>query len=262
MFAGGAYTGRPVWQRGSSTRHVIEVRVHQPGAPIVLMLGAYESSYWQVKWSEETKIVGVYLSGHDKQFLQGLRADVPRVEHSLAEGTLCPTFYLHAGQLPIGLNAAARAVFGRPVERAFIAEDGVVIIGKAPAATQFLTDESTVVPDPVRAELSGTAALNRAVQLGLIRPATWHDLAAWNTAVATLGGGGRIGAASDPIPRSGAPVRTYVILKPFTFPPGLYGSHSANFYVPKDVPTPLGDRGHSTVYDFKALKCSRPEGCR
>ncbi len=262
VFAGGGYVGRQVWRLGGPTKHVFEVRVHQPGSPVVLMLGAYESTYWQVRWSEQTKIIGVYLSGYQKQFLQGLPTDIPRVTHSSAEASVCPTFHLHSGQLPTGLNAVARAVFGRPIELVFLAEEGVVNIGQAPAATKFLTDESATAPEPTATELNGTAALERAVQLGLIRPANWNDLAAWDAAAAALRPGGRTGAASDPIPRFGAPFRTYLILKPFTFPPGLYGSDSATFYVPKGVPTPRGDRGHSTVYDFNALRCSRSEGCQ
>ena len=32
-----------------------------------------------------------------------------------------------------------------------------------------------------------------------------------------------------------------------TIPAGLYGAHSVTFIVPKGVPSPLGNPGHSTV---------------
>jgi hypothetical protein len=37
---------------------------------------------------------------------------------------------------------------------------------------------------------------------------------------------------------------------------GLFGSNSGTFFIPKGVPKPTGDPGHSTVYDFNTLSCS------
>jgi hypothetical protein len=47
-----------------------------------------------------------------------------------------------------------------------------------------------------------------------------------------------------------------VVLKPFRLPPGLYGAHSATFFVPKGVPRPTGELGHSVLYDFNTLTCA------
>jgi hypothetical protein len=46
-----------------------------------------------------------------------------------------------------------------------------------------------------------------------------------------------------------------VVLKPFTYPAGLYGGNSATFLIPKGVPKPKGNSGHSSVYDFNTLNC-------
>ena len=47
----------------------------------------------------------------------------------------------------------------------------------------------------------------------------------------------------------------YVVLKPFELPPGLYGAHSATFFVPNGVSRPTGNPGHSAIYDFNTLTC-------
>jgi hypothetical protein len=49
------------------------------------------------------------------------------------------------------------------------------------------------------------------------------------------------------------------VLKSFVLPSGLYGAHSAQFYVPKGVPGPTGNPGHSTVLDFNTMSCEGPD---
>ena len=52
----------------------------------------------------------------------------------------------------------------------------------------------------------------------------------------------------------------YVVLKPWTFPAGLYGGNSITVFVEKGVPLPEGNPGHSEVYDFNTMICYGP-GC-
>lgn len=53
----------------------------------------------------------------------------------------------------------------------------------------------------------------------------------------------------------------YVVRRAMTYPSGLYGAHAVTFVVPKGVPRPRGEPGHSAVYDFNTLSCVGP-GCR
>ena len=48
----------------------------------------------------------------------------------------------------------------------------------------------------------------------------------------------------------------YVVLKPFRLPAGLYGAHSATFFVPRGVARPTGNLGPSLLYDFNTLTCA------
>jgi hypothetical protein len=47
----------------------------------------------------------------------------------------------------------------------------------------------------------------------------------------------------------------YVVLKQFTYPAGLYGAHAETFVIPAGVPAPLGNPGHSAVFDFSVMRC-------
>ncbi|MEG3194057.1 hypothetical protein SNE32_17685, partial [Lysobacter sp. D1-1-M9] len=51
------------------------------------------------------------------------------------------------------------------------------------------------------------------------------------------------------------PHRAYTVLKAFKVPAGLYGAHSATFYVAPGAPLPTGDPGHSAIYDINTGRC-------
>ncbi len=48
----------------------------------------------------------------------------------------------------------------------------------------------------------------------------------------------------------------YVVLKAMRIPAGLYGAHSATFIVPRGVPRPTGNLGHSQILDYNTLTCA------
>jgi hypothetical protein len=107
------------------------------------------------------------------------------------------------------------------------------------------------IVDPKSVSAGAASPLDEAVEKGFLREASWADVDAWRAAVA---------AGSKPKPvRSGWPFRSYVVLKSFVLPSGLYGAHSAQFYVPKGVPRPTGNPGHSTVLDFNTMSCQGPD---
>jgi hypothetical protein len=63
-------------------------------------------------------------------------------------------------------------------------------------------------------------------------------------------------AGGAPAARMPSMFRAYVVLKAYTLPAGLYGANSATFFVPRGVPRPTGERGHSTIYDFNTMGCA------
>ena len=93
---------------------------------------------------------------------------------------------------------------------------------------------------------------------GLLRKATAADAEAWSAAVLQNSPPRDLPpVAGQGVPRPPKPglFNAYVVLKAFTYPSGLYGGNSATFLIPKGVPKPAGNSGHSSVYDFNALNC-------
>jgi hypothetical protein len=110
------------------------------------------------------------------------------------------------------------------------------------------------------------AGLNEAVAQKLIRHATEADFAAWTQARAVVTPKINPQVLADEaryIKYALQAHKAYVVLKPFRYPTGLYGAHSATFLISSGVPAPVGDSGHSNVYDLNTLtacefKCGVP----
>ncbi|TNF56120.1 MAG: DUF2339 domain-containing protein, partial [Burkholderiales bacterium] len=74
LLAGGAYQGRKLGFQIDSSGHEatgFDVVVNQPGRPVVLVLGAYEPSVWQIRRNAGTRIVGVFVTGYHRQAVAG-----------------------------------------------------------------------------------------------------------------------------------------------------------------------------------------------
>lgn len=83
--------------------------------------------------------------------------------------------------------------------------------------------------------------LDAAVSSGVLRPATSTDFREWRE---SRGDYGAESVDADTL------LRAYVVLQPFHYPAGLYGSDAAIFFIPRGVPRPTGLSGDSTIYDF------------
>jgi hypothetical protein len=129
--------------------------------------------------------------------------------------------------------------------------EALVQAAESKSAAKSMTAETRTTerpPEPFRdqtARLEGQASLDDAVAKGLLRRATLADANAWFAAA-----GRRTTDSSQP-----TMLKPYVVLKEFAYPAGLSGAHAATFFIPRNVPRPTGDPGHSTVYDFNTLLC-------
>lgn len=262
VFAAGAYGGaRQGFQIDDSGHEAtrMDVAVNQRSAPVVLMLGAYEPTVWNIGWTSGTRILAVLVSGYHRQVVTGLPIGVPVLVSSYDNRGPCGYFYV-TPERASHLNPIARSVFGRPVDMLYPARDGRVAIGDAlSASAELVTDRKAPAPESFRvadSQLAGPAGLEQAVRDGYLREATQADVDAWFAAQRALPRGDVPPIAGGaPRPRLSM-IRGYVVLKAYTLPPGLYGANSATFFVPKGVPRPRGGLGHSTLYDFNTLGCS------
>ena len=268
VFAAGAYSGREISFQIDQSGHEgtqIDVVVNSPKKSVVLMLGAYEPTIWNIKWSKGTKILAVLVSGYHRQVIAGLDKNVSVLNSSYYNRGSCGYFYVSRDEKDLSkLNPIARRVFGKSVDMVFPAENGQVVIGEPLQPNIKLITSSKVTPESFydkKAPIAGPAGIEEAVRNGLLRKATEADVHAWAEAVIQNSPQRDIPpVAGNDIPK---PPRlyihnAYVILKSFTYPAGLYGGNSATFIIPKGVPKPDGDPGHSIVYDFNTLKCQGP----
>ncbi|QTD44210.1 hypothetical protein [Ottowia testudinis] len=264
VLAAGAYSGRALDYQIDQSGHQatrIDVAVNSPARPVVLMLGAYEPTVWAIGWSPGTRIAAVLVSGYHRQAVAGLKKTVPVLNSSHDNKGPCGYFYIGDNEQLGRLNPLAQRVFGKPVEMVYPARDGRAALGDPlPEGVQLLTSSATP-PDAFRdakAPLAGPAGIQDAVRRGLLRPATSADADAWAQASARAAPKNDLPpvAGQDPMKAHRPAWRdAYVVLQPMTYPAGLYGAHSLSFVVPKGVPMPTGNPGHSDVYDFNTLSC-------
>lgn len=131
VYAASAYTGRALrLQIDNSGREAmqIDVAVNSPDRPVVLMLGAYEPTIWNVGWSPGTQIRAVFASGYYRQAIAGLEKDVSRLSSWAVGGDKCGYFY-PTGEGRAQLEPMARRVFGRTVGKLFEGGNGSVVVG-------------------------------------------------------------------------------------------------------------------------------------
>lgn len=259
IYAAGAYSGRKLSFQIDQSGHEatqIDIIANQPDKPVVLMLGAYEPTVWNISWTPETKIVAAFVSGYHRQAVTGLPDQIPVLISSYDNGAACDYFYLSENNLP-KLNPLSRRLFGQPVNMAYMARNGAAAVGIPlmagdKAVSHGASPESFKLKE---APLAGEAGLDEAVRNGIIRPAMQADVLAWQRTQQRIQSDSPLLVGAESQRDSGAGINAYVVLKPFTIPAGLYGAHSATFYVPKGVPLPQGSLGHSTLYDINTGTC-------
>lgn len=266
VFATGAYGGRAVAFQIDQSGHEatqIDLVVNSPGRPVALILGAYEPTIWNIRRSVDTKILAVLVGGYHRQAVAGLDKRIPLLNSSHDNKGPCGHFYLTPENLG-ELNPVSRTVFGRAVDMYFPATKGYALVGEPLGTGIKLIASPDTTPESFRdktAPIAGPAGLADAVSQGLLRKATAADAQAWLDAVAAHAPPRDV----PPVAGASAPrapalnlYNGYVVLGPFTYPAGLYGANGAAFVIPRGVPKPTGNPGHSTVYDFNTLECSGP----
>lgn len=259
VYAGGDYKGRQLGYQIDQSGHEatgFEVRVNIPNHPVVLALGAYEPSVWNIQKDKNTQIVGVFVSGYHRQKVTGLDANVPVLNSSYEDRTPCGFFYLTRENVR-SADEVLRNVLGKSAESYYLATQGQVLFGGQGVFAGPSVESVPVQDYP----LAGKMGLDALEAEGALRPAGEEDLAKFYEEKRNAQGLSRlniVGGESDSsrinsssMMRLGA----YVVLKPITFPAGLYGAHSVTFIVQRGVPRPRGNPGHSAVYDMNTFTC-------
>lgn len=267
VYAAGGYAGRDtgfqIDQSGHAARQ-FDVAVNSPDRPVILILASYEPTIWNMGWSEGTKIVAVLVSGYHRQVITGLGKETPTLISTYDNRGPCGYFYIRNSR-NTALNPTSRKLFGKSVELVYIGDkSGRLVLGKPIDAGTKLVTAADSSPESFRdpsTPLAGQAGLDAALAKGLIRRATPRDADAWVKAVSASPSARDeppVAGRGVPSPRPPRLRNAYVVLKAFAYPAGLYGAHSATFFIAKGVPAPSGNPGHSIVYDFNTLSCNGP----
>lgn len=275
VIAAGGYGGRTLAFQIDQTGHEatqFDVAVHAD-KPVALLLGAYEPTIWSIAWTSGTRIVAVYVTGYHRQAVAGLPPGTPLIVSSYDGKGACGSDYISDSDKLAWINPKARMVFGKAALRVYNKAPGglldIVESARAKSAYQSAPDVTPASLRDKNAPLAGNAGLADAVAKGVLRPMTEADIekvrrhfraalprnAAGKPDVPPLAGAARGAPAEVSIP-SISLERGYVVLKRFVYPAGLYGGNLAYFIVPKGVPAPTGEPGHSTVIDL-----GKPGGC-
>jgi len=135
VLAAGAYGGRELhYPLGDSGHGATQIDVTVVGQykPFALMLGAYEPTFWNLSGVPASQVVAIYLSGYHAQRILGFPPNVPVISSSYEERKTtsgCPYFYISSSNDGTRqLDATARRVFGRPVDRIYSGRDGAILV--------------------------------------------------------------------------------------------------------------------------------------
>jgi len=271
-------------QRSARTVSQIDVVVNHTSAPVALMLGASNPTIWNISWTEGTKIAAVFVNGYHRQRVAGLKNATPLLISTYEDKGPCEkstfsykTFGGSESFLAIfnyGLitkpaearkeQKLSQVLFSQPITGIFPVNEksGSVLIGKPIETGQELVTSPTTTPASFhnkREPLAGQAGLEDAVKKRVLRRANLDDAANWINALKK-----KYALQNRPPPNIPPDLNNaFVVLKKFTYPGGLYGGHSATFYIPQGVPLPSGDYGHSRVYDLNSisLECTAGSAC-
>ncbi len=265
IYAGGAYSGKKIDYQIDQSGHratQFDVVVNSPNTPVALLLGAYEPSIWNIKWTSGTIILGVLVTGYYRQRISGIADNIPIINSSYDENGQCGYIYITEKNLR-KINPLSRMIFGKPVDLVYYATRGELQIGKAVSTSVQLHTSKDNPPDKhfdTSLPKAGQAGLREAVTKGILRPLREDDIDLWAKEKAKLHKDLPKVVSGDPSAAFRPKVygNAYVILKEFTIPAGLYGAHSVSFFLQKGVPYPKGNLGHSRLYDFNNLGCTGP----
>jgi hypothetical protein len=184
VFAAGGYSGKEMDFQIDQSGHQatkIDVIVNYTNKPVILMLGAYEPTIWNIGWSSKTKIIAVFAGGYHRQAIAGLKEDIPYLISSYDNKGKCGSTYI-SDKNQAAFDALSRKLFDRPVEKVFPANNGFVIVGDSvKSTTKLLTSGSKTVESFIdkNAPLAGQAGIKDALEKGLLRPVEEKDIRDW-----------------------------------------------------------------------------------
>ena len=241
--------------------------------PTVIVLSGYEQNVWNIKATQPNLVKAILLAGSydQKIILNDTKAKVLGGKNSA-----CPGSYYDEQEID-QLNRYSQFYLKRNVDALYVLGD-----------SQYINMDDSLVA-PLKNKLKGqlqayrtkTApvltsdhymqlpvseeGMQKALQLGLIRPATDADARQFDLAQIRQSNENNpeltviVGLRDNELRHKFYSGQSYVILKPFKFPKVMNGAGFATFYLPQGVAYPIGDLSYSTLYNMNDGTCRGPD---
>lgn len=243
-------------ESGNKTRSSTVV-VNRPDKAIVLVLMAYDPTWWKVALTPGTRLKGVILAGYHTQAITGISRNVPLIKAVYEEKGTCPYFYAYkAGrELDQALKRIETITGQSPAALVTEPDGGRFVIGSPSFDESRLiwSEDYTIEDFPVKLGLpAGRSGIDYLVREGKLRPATRADIEQW---VESAGTKYRKLNPSLKVSHYMSLGSTYVVLGPVTLPTGLYGGHSVSLLIPEGVPKPKDPGSHNGYYYLENGVC-------
>ncbi len=229
----------------------------------MLVLSAYDPVVWRVGLTPNTHLKGVLVGGYHGQAVIGLPKRTPIAISAHERPGPFKYFYAHkASPELLEMNKSVKELVGHEIDHLeFIPKDGTFYVGDQPkegvgrgrlqrrvegdGLRRETTHSGKRAPAARPAPASRQDGIDKLVKEGKLRLATADDVDQWTD------------KASEPYQRFNQllrvesdmrPGRTYVVLKPFEMPDGLFGANMRHFLLPAGVEKPTGNPGHCSFY--------------
>ena len=258
VYASGAYGGRRLGYRVEPSKHertTFDVYVDEPNRNVVLALGAYEPTVWNIRQTPTTHIVGIIASGYHEAAINGVSAEVPVLMAAADSHSACGSFNIVA-ERPQAADAMVRALLGRPVDTVYVPNNGRVNIGPGRSPDSAFVASYPAPLDrlrPANATLVGAAGVEILEKDGKLRRSTAAELNGWMNRHRALHGTAPARLAS--LIEHNRGLDAYTVLQPLELPAGL--SWTYLFIVPSGMPVPK-EGSSITILSSDPLRCVGP----
>lgn len=195
VYAIGAEKGKLIDITLSANRnaYLFDLYVNSPEKPVVLILWAYEGTFWKINISEGTELAGIIVGGFYTQIVTGVAGNTPtfltyQAGQILSTGPCKPhRFNSNEESTYIAVKSYAEWVLEKPVSHFQLVEHnetGIIHIGTSPDKnTVFKTindDAHSIGELYSSSRFYPEEDINSGIKEGLIRKATEAEINAWN----------------------------------------------------------------------------------
>lgn len=224
--------------------------------PVVLVLMGEDPIVWNVGQAQGATIAGILAVGLHRQAVIGVPTATRVTSYSTADGpNACPHFRAERADDRVAAKRV-RELFGRGFSVLLTRKPGQhFVVGEVAGAVTYAPDvtlASVTLPDHVLP--GGRQGIARLVREKAIRPATEEDVEAW-----IRGAAGRKGRSVEEVRRQinwrVHRDSTFVVLRDFDLPNGLFGANSRTFIIPVGASRPGGPQGHCTFLTLDGFQC-------